>query len=72
MTQHSNLIGKAAVALVAYHLGRLGHEFAYTTDNSPLGDIWADIAGTKIGIEVKGTRTQSHEFHVAKSQTARC
>jgi hypothetical protein len=63
----SQLTGRGGVALVCYHLARLGIEYAETDRSSPFGDIWAQLPGGKVGIEVKTTYRESH-WRVRRSQ----
>ena len=51
--RQKQIIGKGGVALVCYHLARCGHDFILTTENSASGDIWADVKGTRVAVEVK-------------------
>lgn len=65
----AHLIGKAAVSLLSFHLARRGIDFAPTTDSSSSGDIWADMGGGVVAIEVKGSVKGA--WHVRAFQTDR-
>jgi hypothetical protein len=65
----THLIGKAAVALLSFHLARRGIDFAVTTDSSSVGDIWADFGSGVVAIEVKGSAKNA--WYVRADQSAR-
>lgn len=49
------LIGKAAVSLITFHLSRRGYECVATTDNSSFGDLWIAMEDGVHAVEVKGS-----------------
>lgn len=52
----THLVGRGGVALVMFHLARLGLEFSETPANSCAGDLWVKtLSGNIIRIEVKTT-----------------
>lgn len=63
----NRLTERGGVALVCFHLARLGYEYAVTEPACPLGDVWAHIDGRKVSIEVKTTR-KSAVWFVRRSQ----
>jgi hypothetical protein len=66
---HQRHIGKAGLALVSFHLARLGYDFTATTDNSIAGDIWADLGSGPEVVEVKATTRPA--WTLRRSQAAR-
>jgi hypothetical protein len=63
----NRLTERGGVALVCFHLARLGYEYAVTEPACPFGDVWAHINGRKVAIEVKTTRN-SPMWWVRRSQ----
>lgn len=64
------LVGQAGVSLAVFHLARLRLEYAVTRANCPLGDVWVDVRGRKLSLEVK-TSAEGEAWKIRLAQIGR-